>query len=105
MRLCAWKCGRQTKNRSGICDQCWKLVEPLRANTEAGYRAWCKYQATVKAEEAAKRPMTARQKAHLEKLNASRASKLATELTEGELSDASTIETTSTIGLGGTTDH
>jgi len=74
-RNCIWRCGRQTKNKSRICDFCW-------ANREAIYRA-------RKAREAAaaKKPRTARQEAHTEKLNATRMAKFAKELPTTELWD------------------
>jgi hypothetical protein len=70
---CIWRCGRITKNISRICNDCW-------ANREAIYEA-------RKAREASaeKRPRTAKQRAHTEKLNASRTAKLAKDLPTGEL--------------------
>jgi hypothetical protein len=38
---CRWGCGRESKNHSGISDQCWKAAAPVRAPAEAGYQAWC----------------------------------------------------------------
>ena len=40
MRRCRWNCGETTKNKSGICDDCWRAAEPTRQPTDAGYRAW-----------------------------------------------------------------
>ena len=79
---CIWRCGRETKNISRICDPCW-------ANREAMYEA-------RKAREAAadKKPRTAKQQAHTDKLNASRIAKLAKELPSTELSDAQTCKNT-----------
>jgi hypothetical protein len=73
-RNCTWHCGRITKNISRICNDCW-------ANREAIYEA-------RKAREADKKPRTAKQQAHTEKLNASRMAKLAKELPSTELSEA-----------------
>jgi len=72
-RNCIWHCGRETKNISRICDFCW-------ANREAIYQA-------RKAREAAveKKPRTAKQQAHMDKLNASKMAKLAKELPSSEL--------------------
>jgi hypothetical protein len=36
---CRWGCGRESKNHSGISDQCWKAAAPVRAPGEAGYQA------------------------------------------------------------------
>jgi predicted amidophosphoribosyltransferase len=29
MKNCKWKCGRQTKNNTGICDDCWRDREAI----------------------------------------------------------------------------
>jgi predicted amidophosphoribosyltransferase len=57
LKNCTWKCGGKTKNRTGICDDCWR-------NREAIYVA-------RKAKEAAteKKPLSAARKTALEKLN------------------------------------
>src|SRR5262249_24210310 len=35
-RTCIWNCGRETKNRSRICDPCWADREAIRqASTES----------------------------------------------------------------------
>jgi hypothetical protein len=75
-RNCIWHCGRETKNISRICDLCWGNREPI-------------YQARKAREAAAeKKPRTAKQQAHIDKLNATRMAKLAKELPFTELSDA-----------------
>jgi hypothetical protein len=68
MKNCTWKCGRKTKNRTGICDPCWK-------NRENIYLA-------RKPEEAAaeKKPLSPAKRAALEKLNAKRRNELAKHL-------------------------
>ena len=75
-RACIWHCGRETKNISRICDLCW-------AKREAIYQL-------RKAREAAaeKKPRTAKQQAHTDKLSAARMGKLAKELPSSELSEA-----------------
>jgi len=75
-RNCIWHCGRETKNISRICDLCW-------AGREAAYHA-----RKARAAAAEKKPRTAKQQAHTEKLNASRIGKLAKDLPTSELSDA-----------------
>ena len=75
-RACIWHCGRETKNISRICDLCW-------ANREDIYQA-----RKAREAEAEKRPRTAKQQAHTDKLNASRIAKLDKELRSTELSDA-----------------
>jgi len=69
-RNCIWRCGRETKNISRICDLCW-------ADREAIYQA-------RKAREAAadKKPRTANQQAAL---NKARRAKLLKELPSSEL--------------------
>jgi len=42
MGLCRWNCKRETGNRSGICDDCWRAAESLRANSDEGAKAWAK---------------------------------------------------------------
>src|SRR5215472_11683500 len=37
---CSWNCGRETDNKSHICDFCWKAAELSRTNTDEGYKAW-----------------------------------------------------------------
>ncbi len=71
-RNCIWNCGRETKNRSRICDHCWQDREVI-------------YQ-SLKATDAAaeNKPRTAKQQAHIAKLNASRMAKLAKELPTSE---------------------
>jgi hypothetical protein len=72
-RHCIWHCGRETKNRSGICDFCWEDREAI-------------YQRR-KAMEAAteKKPRTAHQQAALDK---ARRAKLLKELSTTEFSEA-----------------
>jgi hypothetical protein len=72
-RNCIWHCGRETKNISRICDPCWM-------NREAIYQA-----RKAKEAQAEKKPRTAKQQAHLEKLKASRMAKLAKQLPTSEL--------------------
>jgi hypothetical protein len=41
MKACTWKFGRQTKNHTGICDDCWRdreriYLERKRRETEQG---------------------------------------------------------------------
>ena len=75
-RNCIWHCGRQTKNISRVCDECWEDRAAI-------------YQGRKMREAAAeKKPRTAKQQAHTDKLNASRIAKLAKELRSTELSDA-----------------
>jgi hypothetical protein len=69
MSKCIWNCGRQTKNRSGICDACWRAAELLRSNTDAGYRAWVERKRAKATSEA--------RKAHLEKARALKQAKTA----------------------------
>jgi hypothetical protein len=40
-RNCIWRCGRQTKNISRICDECWKAAEPSRSSTGEGLSKAC----------------------------------------------------------------
>jgi len=75
-RNCIWHCGRTTKNISRICDDCW-------ANREAIYQARNAREAVTE-----KKPRTAKQQAHTDKLNAARMGKLAKELPSTEFSDA-----------------
>jgi len=37
---CRWNCGRQTKNISRVCNDCWKAAELSRSLSEEGHRAW-----------------------------------------------------------------
>jgi hypothetical protein len=62
-RLCAWHCGRTTKEHTRICDLCW-------SDRESIYLA-------RKAREAAaeKKPLSEARKAALEKLTATRRAK------------------------------
>lgn len=76
-RNCIWHCGRETKNRSGICDECWKSAELLRSNSDAGHKAWVERKRAQQAMEVsakAKRPMSEKQRAALD--NARRAKSL-----------------------------
>jgi len=59
-RNCIWHCGRETKNISRICDHCW-------ANREAIYQA-----RKAREAQAEPKPRTAKQQAHMDKLNASK---------------------------------
>jgi hypothetical protein len=70
--LCRWNCGRETKNHSGICDNCWREAATLRSNTSEGQKAWLERK---KAQQQAKvkRPMS---KNHREALVAARRGKL-----------------------------
>jgi hypothetical protein len=83
-RNCLWHCGRETKNVSRICDNCWQASEQLRELTDEGHKAWLERK---RAKEAAsqKRPRTARQQAHTEKLKATRRPKLAKQLPTSEV--------------------
>ena len=38
MKNCAWKCGRQTKNHTGICDDCW--CDRERTILKRGQSSW-----------------------------------------------------------------
>jgi predicted amidophosphoribosyltransferase len=60
MKSCIWKCGGRTKNRTGICDDCWRKREAIYV--------------ARKAREAAeeKKPLSPARQAALEKLNAKR---------------------------------
>jgi hypothetical protein len=64
-RNCIWHCGRETKNKSRICDHCWEAAEILRSNSDAGYKAWCEHK---RAKEVAtkKKPMSENQRAALD---------------------------------------
>jgi hypothetical protein len=75
-RNCIWHCGRETKNISRICDHCW-------ADREAIYQA-----RKAREAQAETKPRTAKQQAHIDKLNASRMAKLAKQLPTTELLDA-----------------
>jgi hypothetical protein len=66
-RNCIWHCGRETKNISRICDHCWKAAEILRSNSDAGYKAWCEHKRAKEAEAKAKKPMSEKQRAALDK--------------------------------------
>jgi len=74
---CSWNCGRETDNKSHICDFCWKAAELSRTNTDEGYRAWAERKRAKAAN-----PRSEAQKAAL--LNAQRA-KLLKHLPVGEL--------------------
>jgi hypothetical protein len=71
-RNCIWHCGRETKNRSRICDHCW-------ADREAIYQARKPREA-----EAENKPRTAKQQAATDKLIATRMAKLTKELPTSE---------------------
>jgi hypothetical protein len=75
-RNCIWHCGREAKTISRICDSCW-------TNREAVYQT-----RKVREAVAEKKPRTAKQKAHMDKLNASRMAKLAKELPTSKPLDA-----------------
>jgi hypothetical protein len=85
---CRWRCGKVTKNISRICNDCWKVAETLRSNTDEGFKAWTERKRAKEATAKEKRPRTAKQQAHTEKLNATRMAKLAKELATIELSGA-----------------
>jgi predicted amidophosphoribosyltransferase len=72
-RNCLWRCGRETKNISRICDFCW-------ADRDAIYQA-----RKAREAQAEKKPRTAKQQAHMDKLNASGMAKLAKQLPTSEL--------------------
>ena len=84
MRTCRWHCGRVTKNISRICDECWNAAGALRANTDAGYVAWCERKRAKEAEAKKKKPMSEKQRAALD---AARRAKLLKQLPVAELSD------------------
>jgi len=72
--LCVWHCGRRTRNRSRICDRCWRDREAI-------------YQARKAREAAAgKRPLTDRQRAALAKATTARRAKLTQQMPDTELS-------------------
>jgi hypothetical protein len=78
---CIWNCGRQTKNKTRICDECWAAAEPLRENSEEGYRAWLERKQAKATSEA--------RKAHLEKARAARVPKRLIDLSASETSRGS----------------
>ena len=83
--LCRWHCGRKTGNRSGICDPCWQAAEALRSNTDAGYKAWLEHKKAKQTQEneaKAKKPMSEKQRAALDK---ARRAKLLKHLSATEL--------------------
>jgi len=74
--FCIWHCGRRTRNRSRICDGCWRDRDAI-------------YQARKRREAAAeKRPLTDKQRAALTKANAKRMAKLTQQTPATGLSDS-----------------
>ncbi len=69
MRKCRWKCGGETPNLSGICDQCWQAAAPLRSNRHERYGAWLEHR---KAKQLERKPLTERQQAALTKARAAK---------------------------------
>jgi hypothetical protein len=75
---CIWNCGRQTKNKTRICDDSWRAAELLRSNSDAGYLAWLERKQAKATSEA--------RKAHLEKARAARVPKRLIDLPTSERS-------------------
>jgi hypothetical protein len=72
MKLCVWGCGRETTNKSGIDNLCWRDREAI-------------YQARKAMEaQAEKKPRTANQQAATDKLIATKRAKLTKELPTSE---------------------
>lgn len=74
--FCRWKCGRQTPNRSGICDPCWADRDRIYAERKA----------TGAARGAQPKQLSAKQRASLEKATAARMAKLTKKLPATEFS-------------------
>jgi hypothetical protein len=75
---CRWNCGRETSNRSVICDYCWAAAEERRERTNEGYQAWVEWKLARQPKQS--KPRTASQQAHLDSLKATRMVKLAKEM-------------------------
>lgn len=80
-RTCIWHCGRETKNKSRICNDCWQGAALLRSNSDAGYKAWCEHK-RAKGVATEKRPISEKQRATLD---TARMGKLLKQLPNSEL--------------------
>ena len=54
MKNCRWKCGGKTKNRTGICDTCWRNREAMRC--PQGKRGGCREEANERYQESGTGP-------------------------------------------------
>ena len=87
---CRWSCGKDTRNISRICDDCWRVAALSRSQTDDGYKEWFER----KRSKAAKVVSESR-KAHLQKARAAKASKLPIEFPTSKFSEP--IEATGAI--------
>jgi hypothetical protein len=78
---CRWNCGRDTKNISRICDDCWRAAELSRSQTNEGYKGW------LERKLSSTKVVSESRNAHLQKVRAAKASKRPIELPTSELSE------------------
>lgn len=87
-RLCRWRCGRKTPNRSGICLECVKQRDDTNKRIDAGLEAYVQPEERPNHRFFKRKQLSAGQKASIAKANAAKQAKSLGQMPHTELSGA-----------------